>query len=163
MVNVFDVNHNNPQQVKVNPPVRSCEDNSKVIKSRITVSPRSLCAGRGLRESMKLNEPETQKLKRNPSWRWVKHAELCYGLHLASKRRRLIALGSGFRATGTLCHRGARFLKCIYLLILLHFFYNCMTSVPMGFHPWKIRVAFPGESQWERSCATQPRGACCVF
>ena len=122
LVNVFDVNHNNPQQVKVNPPVRSCEDNSKVIKSRITVWPRSLCAGRGLRESMKLNEPETQKLKRNPSWRWVKHAELCYGLHLASKRRRLIALGSGFRATGTLCHRGARFLKCIYLLILLHFF-----------------------------------------
>ena len=33
-------------------------------------------------------------------------------------------------------------------------FYNCI--VPMGFLPWEIRVAFPGESQLQQSGATQP-------
>ena len=34
------------------------------------------------------------------------------------------------------------------------FFYNC--TVPFGFLPWGIRVAFPGESQLGQSRATQP-------
>ena len=34
------------------------------------------------------------------------------------------------------------------------FFLNCI--VPMGFLPWEIRVAFPGESQLRQSRATQP-------
>ena len=33
-------------------------------------------------------------------------------------------------------------------------FYICI--VPMGFLPWEIRVAFPGESQLRLSRATQP-------
>ena len=33
-------------------------------------------------------------------------------------------------------------------------FYKCV--VPMGFLPWEIRVAFPGESQLQQSRATQP-------
>ena len=33
-------------------------------------------------------------------------------------------------------------------------FFNCL--VPVGFLPWKIRVAFPGESQLRQSRATQP-------
>ena len=33
-------------------------------------------------------------------------------------------------------------------------FYNCI--VPVGFLPWEIRVAFPGESQLQQSRATQP-------
>ena len=28
--------------------------------------------------------------------------------------------------------------------------------VPMGFLPWEIQIAFPGESQLQQSCATQP-------
>ena len=39
--------------------------------------------------------------------------------------------------------------------IILFTFYNCI--VPMGFIPWEIRVAFPGESQLQQSRATQPR------
>ena len=35
------------------------------------------------------------------------------------------------------------------------FFYNCI--VLMGFLPWEIWVAFPGESQLLQSCTTQPR------
>ena len=35
------------------------------------------------------------------------------------------------------------------------FFYNCI--VPVGFLPWEIRVAFPGESQLQQSRAIQPR------
>ena len=38
--------------------------------------------------------------------------------------------------------------------IFIYTFYNCV--VPMGFLPWKIRVAFPGESQLRQSRATQP-------
>ena len=41
--------------------------------------------------------------------------------------------------------------------------YNCV--VPLGFIPWEIRVAFPGESQLRQSRATQPRvhaGCFCV-
>ena len=34
------------------------------------------------------------------------------------------------------------------------FFYNCV--VLMGFLPWEIRVAFPGESQLRQSRATKP-------
>ena len=37
---------------------------------------------------------------------------------------------------------------------LINFFYNCIVS--MGFLPWEIRVAFPGESQLRQSRATQP-------
>ena len=35
------------------------------------------------------------------------------------------------------------------------FFYNCL--VPMGFLPWEIQVAFPGEIQLQQSGAAQPR------
>ena len=35
------------------------------------------------------------------------------------------------------------------------FFYNCI--VPVGFLPWEVWVAFPGESQLQQSHATQPR------
>ena len=40
--------------------------------------------------------------------------------------------------------------------------YSCI--VPMGFLPWKIRVAFPGESQLRQSRATQPtvHGGCFI-
>ena len=34
------------------------------------------------------------------------------------------------------------------------YFYNCI--VPMGFLPWEIRVAVPGESQLRQSRASQP-------
>ena len=38
--------------------------------------------------------------------------------------------------------------------VYLFFFKNCI--VPLGFLPWEIRVAFPGESQLRQSRATQP-------
>ena len=40
-------------------------------------------------------------------------------------------------------------------------FYNCI--VPVGFLPWEIRVAFPGESQLLQSRTTQPtvHAGCC--
>ena len=41
-----------------------------------------------------------------------------------------------------------------FFFLLLHTFYNCI--VPMGFLPWEVRVAFPGESQLRQSRATQP-------
>ena len=47
-----------------------------------------------------------------------------------------------------------------YRLILYIFFFftfsfhNCI--VPVGFSPWEIRVAFPGESQLQQSCTTRP-------
>ena len=42
-----------------------------------------------------------------------------------------------------------------FLLLLLFFsFHNCI--VPMGFLPWEIWVAFPGESQLQQSHAAQP-------
>ena len=44
---------------------------------------------------------------------------------------------------------------CNFFLITFFFvFNNCI--VPMGFLPWKIKVAFPGESQLRQSCAIQP-------
>ena len=33
-------------------------------------------------------------------------------------------------------------------------FYNCIVSI--GFLPWEIWVAFPGESQLRQGCTTQP-------
>ena len=46
--------------------------------------------------------------------------------------------------------------KNLYFFFFLFFltFYNCI--VPMGFLPWEIRVAFPGESQLQQSRATRP-------
>ena len=45
---------------------------------------------------------------------------------------------------------------------LFFFYYNC--TVPMGFLPWEIWVAFPRESQLRQSCATQPKvHAGCLF
>ena len=41
------------------------------------------------------------------------------------------------------------------LAFSLFTFYKCI--VPMGFPPWEIPVAFPGESQLRQSRATQPR------
>ena len=35
-------------------------------------------------------------------------------------------------------------------------FYNCI--VPMGFLPWEIRIAFPGENQRRQSLDTLPSG-----
>ena len=45
-------------------------------------------------------------------------------------------------------------LKCVFKTFFKITFYYCI--VPMGFHPRKIRVAFPGESQLRQSRATQP-------
>ena len=39
-------------------------------------------------------------------------------------------------------------------VVVVPSFYTCF--VPMGFLPWKIRVAFPGESQVRQSPATKP-------
>ena len=54
------------------------------------------------------------------------------------------------------------FLSSLFLFFFLFFFffffclfYNC-TIVPMRFHPWEIRVAFPKESQLRQSRAKQP-------
>ena len=40
----------------------------------------------------------------------------------------------------------------VYIHLLSYFFYNCI--VPVGFLQWKIRVAFPGESQLRQRRAT---------
>ena len=40
------------------------------------------------------------------------------------------------------------------LLFSFSFFYSCIA--PMGFFPWEVRVAFPGESQLRQSRATKP-------
>ena len=44
--------------------------------------------------------------------------------------------------------------KRITIFIFLLYFYNCI--VPLGFLPSEIWVAFPGESQLQKSRATQP-------
>ena len=41
-----------------------------------------------------------------------------------------------------------------YFLLFFFYFYNCI--VPVGFLPWEIQIAFPGESQLWQSCPTQP-------
>ena len=41
-----------------------------------------------------------------------------------------------------------------HLFYFFFLFYNCI--VQMGFLPWEIQVAFPGESQLRQSRATQP-------
>ena len=43
-----------------------------------------------------------------------------------------------------------------YFLLFLLFKFCHSFIVPMGFLPWEIWVAFPGESQLRQSCATQP-------
>ena len=45
--------------------------------------------------------------------------------------------------------------RLVFLFFYFFYFYNCI--VPMGFLPWEIRVAFPGESQRRQIRATQPR------
>ena len=42
------------------------------------------------------------------------------------------------------------FVFCVCFIL----FCNCV--IPLGFLPWEIRVAFPGESQLQQSCTTQP-------
>ena len=51
--------------------------------------------------------------------------------------------------------RLASLTSAICCVFFLFFFYNCI--VPMGFLPWEIRVAFPGESHLQQSRVTQPR------
>ena len=42
------------------------------------------------------------------------------------------------------------------VLFLFYFYFSYNFIVPLGFIPWKIRVAFPGESQLRQIRATQP-------
>ena len=50
--------------------------------------------------------------------------------------------------------------ECTFFFFTFYFFFFFFTVynriVPMGFLPWEIRVAFPGESQLRESRATQP-------
>ena len=57
-------------------------------------------------------------------------------------------LGTTVQEKQVLAHKGI-----VDVCYELFFFYNCI--VPVGFLPWEIRVAFPGESQLRQSCATQ--------
>ena len=46
------------------------------------------------------------------------------------------------------------FAEVVYSGTFYFTFYNCIA--PMGFLPWEIRVAFPGESQLRQGRASQP-------
>ena len=54
-------------------------------------------------------------------------------------------VNSGFFAKGTLISALAALFFLFFFFFFFFFFYNCI--VPMGFLPWEIRVAFPGEKQ----------------
>ena len=45
-------------------------------------------------------------------------------------------------------------LTAVQIMVMIFFLYSCI--VLLGLLPWEIQVAFPGQSQLQQSCTTQP-------